>query len=190
VVEEATSKLSSNNCNSDSLSVQSDSESSEKEAEEQECVSVTGQVIPDKIEFPLLHSLFSLDLGKNLYNRLLNEVVKYNCVKSIKYTRGHNTEGIIIAVPSFQNLSGYNKESRKKESMIDDIIQAIVRSSKSTIEEACEALLTGLFNKYQDAFFTVALNNGVASSKVMDEVSVEAMLSEAGVNWTNGRILF
>jgi hypothetical protein len=74
VVEEATSKLSSNNCNSDSLSVQSDSESSEKEAEEQEGVSVAGQDIPDKIEFPLLHSLFSLDPGKNLCNRLLNEV--------------------------------------------------------------------------------------------------------------------
>ncbi len=74
--------------------------------------------------------------------------------------------------------------------MIDGIVQAIARSSKSNIEEACEALLTGLLNKYQDAFFSVALNNGVASSKVMDEVSVEAMLSEAGVNWINGRILF
>ena len=74
--------------------------------------------------------------------------------------------------------------------MIDDIVEAIVKSLKSNIEESCEALLTGLYYKYQDAFFSVVLNNEVASLKVMDEVSVEAMLSEATVNWTNGRILF
>ncbi len=110
------------------LSVQSDSKSSEKETEEQEGASVAGQDISDKIEFSLLHSLFSLDLSENLYNWLLNEVVKYKCCKSIKYTRGNNTEGIIIAVPSFQNLSGYNKEFRKKESVIDDVVQVIARS--------------------------------------------------------------
>jgi hypothetical protein len=50
------------------LSVQSDSKSSEKETEEQEGASVAGQDISDKIEFSLLHSLFSLDLSENLYN--------------------------------------------------------------------------------------------------------------------------
>ncbi len=74
--------------------------------------------------------------------------------------------------------------------MIGDIVEVIAKSSKSNTKEACEALLAGLYNKYQDAFFSVALNNGIPSLKVMDEVSVEAMLSEAGVNWTNGRILF
>jgi hypothetical protein len=186
VVEEAMRKHSSQNCDSDSLG----SESSEKEAEEKEGVSDACLNIPDKIEFPLLHSLFSLDLGKNLYNRLLNEVVKYNGGNTIKYKRGNNIEGTIIAVPSFRSLSGYRKEFRQRDSMIDDIIKASAQSSKSNHEEACEALLTGLFNKYQDAFFSFASNNGVLSSRVMDEVSVEAMLTEAGVNWTSGRILF
>jgi hypothetical protein len=58
-------------------------------------------------------------------------------------------------------------------------LEAIAQSLKSNREEACEALLTGLFNKYQDAFFSFALDNVVLSLKVMDEVSVEAMLSEA-----------
>ena len=89
VVEEAMRKQSSQNCDSDSLG----SESSEKEAEEKEGVSDACLNIPDKIEFPLLHSLFSLDLGKNLYNRLLNEVVKYNGGNTIKYKRGNNIEG-------------------------------------------------------------------------------------------------
>jgi hypothetical protein len=39
----------------------------------------------------------------------------------------------------------------------------------------------------------VAVTQGVANGippKVMDEVSIKAMLSEAGINWTNARILF
>ncbi len=68
--------------------MQSESESSEKEAEEQEGVSVAGLVIPDKIKFPLLQSLFSLYLGTNLYNQLLNKLVKYNSGKPIKFMKG------------------------------------------------------------------------------------------------------
>jgi hypothetical protein len=70
VVEEAMRKPPSDNYDSDSFSVQSESKSSEKEAEEHESVSVAGLDIPDKIKFHLLHSLFSLNLGKNLYNQL------------------------------------------------------------------------------------------------------------------------
>ncbi len=88
-----------------------------------------------------------MDLGRKLYNQLLNEAAKYN-----RYTRGNNSEGTIIAVPSFQNLIGYNKEFRRSKSIIDDIVKVIAKISKSHHEEACEAFLTGLFNKYQDVF--------------------------------------
>jgi hypothetical protein len=116
--------------------------------------------------------------------------MKFSGRKTIKYTKGNNTEGTIIAVPSYQSLSAYGKYFMRNECIIDDIVEAIARSSKSNCEEACETFLAGQFNKYQDAFFSSASKNGVLSLRVMDEVSVEAMLSEAGVNWKSGRILF
>jgi hypothetical protein len=61
------------------------------------------------------------------------------------------------------------------------------------LNDACETILSGMYHKFQDSFLSVAVSQGVAthiSPKVMDEVSVEAMLNEAGVNWTNGRIIF
>jgi hypothetical protein len=66
-----------------------------------------GLDMPDKIKFSFaaLPLLFELDK-----NRQLNESVKYNCCKSIKYARGNNIEGTIIAVPSFLNSTGCNKE--------------------------------------------------------------------------------
>ncbi len=36
--------------------------------------------------------------------------------------------------------------------MIDGIVEAIEKSSKSNCREACEALLTRLINKFQDVF--------------------------------------
>jgi hypothetical protein len=50
-----------------------------------------------------------------------------------------------------------------------------------------------LFDLYEDFFSSVAVNKGISNGipqQIMDEVSVEAMLSEAGVNWTSGRIIF
>jgi hypothetical protein len=46
--------------------------------------------------------------------------------------------------------------------------------------------LQSLYHKYEDAFLSVAIRNGAANGippRVMDEVSVEAMLSEAGDQW-------
>jgi hypothetical protein len=50
-----------------------------------------------------------------------------------------------------------------------------------------------MYHNFQDSFLSVALLQKVAthiSPKVMDEVSVETMLNEAGVNWTNERVIF
>jgi len=52
-----------------------------------------------------------------------------------------------------------------------------------------ETILSALFENSQDSFLSVALDKGVPQ-KTMDEVSVEAMLSEAGVNWKSARIIF
>jgi hypothetical protein len=95
---------------------------------------------------PFAALTFPFKSRENLYNRLLNEVMKFSGRKTIKYTKGNNTEGTIIAVPSYQSLSAYGKYFMRNECIIDDIVEAIARSSKSNCEETCETLLAGLFN--------------------------------------------
>jgi hypothetical protein len=49
------------------------------------------------------------------------------------------------------------------------------------------------YQKYEDSFLSAAVKQGEANGipfKVMGEVSVETMLSEVGINWTNVRALF
>jgi hypothetical protein len=74
--------------------------------------------------------------------------------------------------------------------MLAEICNAVARFAKCDPSEACETILSAFFDKFQDSFLSVAVSKGVSHQKVMDEVSVEAMLSEAGVNWTSARIIF
>ena len=67
-VEEARNKKSSTSYDSDGTSAESDIESIEKNAKEQNVVTNDDLDLPDKTEFTLLHSLFSLNLAKTLYN--------------------------------------------------------------------------------------------------------------------------
>ena len=58
--------------------------------------------LPDADMFPLLNSLFLMNEGHyNLFDRLLNEVTKFNGATEINYKRGNNSQGTLIAVPSF-----------------------------------------------------------------------------------------
>lgn len=149
--------------------------------------------LPDPNKFPLLHSLFLSNPGCNLFDRLLNEITRLNESTELKFKRGNNTEGTMIIVPAFRGLDNYEKHLKGNESVIDSLLNAITRHSKCQNEEAAEALLMALYHKCEEPFISVAVRKGVANGippKVMDEVSVETMLHEAGVNWTNGRILF
>jgi hypothetical protein len=77
--------------------------------------------------------------------------------------------------------------------MLVEAVNSIAKSAKCHPDEACETVLTAFFDLYQDSFLSVAVDKGISNGmrpKVMDEVSVEAMLSEAGVNRTNARIIF
>jgi hypothetical protein len=149
--------------------------------------------LPDASKFPLLHSLFSTHSGHNLYDRLLNEITRFNEGAEINFKRGNNTEGTLVAVPAFRSLEKYKKDLQADSSIIDIIIKAIAKNSKCNNDEASEALLLAIYHKYEDSFLSAAVRQGVANGilpKVMDEVSVEAMLNEAGVNWTNARVIF
>ncbi len=73
------------------------------------------------------------------------------------------------------------------------MVKAISVNVKCHLNDAHDTFLTSVYNKLEDSFLSIALRKGVADGiplKKMDEVSVEAMLTEAGVNWTNARILF
>jgi hypothetical protein len=99
----------------------------------------------------------------------------------------------LVAVPAFQSLEKYEKNLQADSFIIDVIIKAIAHNSKCNNDEASEALLLAIYHKYEDSFLSAAVRQGVANGippKVMDEVSVKAMLNEAGVNWTNARVLF
>ena len=67
-VEEARNKKSSTSYDLDGTIAESDIESIEKNVKEQNVVTNDDLDLPDKTEFPLLHSLFSLNPGKTLYN--------------------------------------------------------------------------------------------------------------------------
>jgi hypothetical protein len=53
--------------------------------------------VPDISEFPLLHSFFSSHPSCNIFDQLLNEIVKYSGGKCQKYMRWKYTEGSIIS---------------------------------------------------------------------------------------------
>jgi hypothetical protein len=81
---------------------------SETEVDEEEDINAdAGVIIPDRENFPLLHSLFSMNEGFNLFNRLINEILRFNGSKVMTYAKGNNTLGTLLEVPQFQTLKGY-----------------------------------------------------------------------------------
>jgi hypothetical protein len=57
--------------------------------------------VPDKSEYPLLSSLAIIHKGHNLFDCLLNKIVRCYGKSNKSFTRGNNTEAALIAVPSF-----------------------------------------------------------------------------------------
>jgi hypothetical protein len=61
--------------------------------------------LPDPLQFPMLHFLFSNQLGNmKVMDQLLKELKSFHQNNSIKYTRGNNTEGLLLNLPSFRSL--------------------------------------------------------------------------------------
>jgi len=146
--------------------------------------------IPDKDKFPLLHSLFSQNDGSNLLSQLINEMLRFNNgSKVLNHTKGNNTLGTLLEGPQFRNLKGYARELQKNDNILVSLCNHVAKCSNCDANEASEMILAVFFDHFQDSFLSVAVSKGVPQ-KTMDEVSVEAMLSEAGVNWKSARILF
>ncbi|MFN9979380.1 MAG: hypothetical protein ACK53Y_05680, partial [bacterium] len=56
---------------------------------------------PDNEKFPLLHSIFYMNQGCNLFYRLINEILQFNASKVMACDKGNNTQETLLAVPQF-----------------------------------------------------------------------------------------
>jgi hypothetical protein len=114
----------------------------------------------------------------------------YNSMDQVvTYAKGNNTMGTLVEVPQFRSLKGYMKEFQKEENILVTLCNHVAKCSNCDPNEAGETILSAFFDNYQDSFLSVAAGKG-APQKTMDDVSVESMLSEAGVNWKSARIIF
>jgi hypothetical protein len=178
---------------SDESSISTDEGEIDDTSPENEVVVEPPLNIPIANQFLLLHSLFLSKSGCNLFDRLLNEITRFSEGTEIKFKRGNNTESTMAIVPEFRTLDKYKKHIKGDSSVLDKIIRAITRHTKCQNDEATKVVLMALYHKWEETFITVAVKQGVSNGippRVMDEVSVEAMLHEANVNWTNTRVYF
>ncbi len=81
-------------------------ESVEKDEASSKPTSSQDMPLPDPSQFPLLYSIFSSQPHSNM-DMLLHEVVKFHHHKTIRYTKGNNTDGTLIALPGFRSLDKY-----------------------------------------------------------------------------------
>ena len=97
----------------------------------------------------------------------------------------NNQKGTLVILPSHRHIVRYEAELSKKKSTLDTIIDTVANNSQSTKEEATECLLRSMFMKYEDSFFSVAMNKCVINNKIidkkMDVISTEAMIQEANI---------
>jgi hypothetical protein len=61
--------------------------------------------IPNEENFPLLHSIFSTQEGLNLYDRLLNEIVRFSEGLEINFKHVDNSKGTLVVIPALRNLN-------------------------------------------------------------------------------------
>jgi hypothetical protein len=141
-------------------------------------------------EFPLLCSL-GIHSEKHM-DSLIQEIVKFNGGKVIKYMQANNRTGFLLPMPSSQNTERFLVEFGKRGSIVDDIMGLITSSAQCSKEEAAECLIVSVFNKFEETFVKVAMDKGVMPNvhRKMDAARTEAMLCKTGLNTKNSRILF
>jgi len=149
-LREKDGKSTSINEGSDSVEGTDDDSRVEMEIDENECENDDGgTILPDRENFPLLHSLFAQNKGGNVLNRLINELLRFNGSRVMNYAKGNNTLGTLLEVPQFRSLRGYEKDFKKKGSMLDEICNAVARCARVDRSEACEAILSSFYDLHR-----------------------------------------
>ncbi len=104
-----------------SSSAESESEESLDDEEDKKpvMINISSKFALDPAEYPLLSALVSVDNGLNLFDCLLNEIVRYYNMHDITFKHGNNAEATLIAVSLFQSLPRYGKDMKKQNSFLD-----------------------------------------------------------------------
>jgi hypothetical protein len=108
-----------------------------EEEEDKQLAVEEPEFLPDKDNYPLLHSLFSMNQHSKM-DALLAEIIKlYDC-KTIVYRKGNNTDGILLPLPSYQSLDKNSKHLSKPNAVVPDFVSSIARNAKTSDEDAAE----------------------------------------------------
>jgi hypothetical protein len=145
--------------------------------------------LPDD-EFPLLCSL-GIHSEKHM-DSLIQEIVKLNKRKVIKFMQANNRTAFLLPLPSSQNTKRFLVEFGKGGSIIGKIVVLITSSTHCSKEEAAECLIVTVFNKFEEIFVKVAMDKGIMPNvhHKVDIARIEAMLCETGLNPKKLHILF
>ncbi len=112
------------------------------------------------------------------------EIVKVNGNnQAIEFMQRNNCPGNIIVWPSCKTVERYPTELVKKQEAINFLLTTISNIVKCNTREAAECMLWSLYKQDEEAYISVALENGLImdGKKKIDAVQVKAMLSEAGL---------
>jgi hypothetical protein len=91
--------------------------------------------IPAKDDFPLLNH-FKIPYANDAIRDKLQEIVKFNGGRVIKYKQACNKQGALTWVPTAKTLKQYAVHMIKKESFLDEILQLINDSANKVKESA------------------------------------------------------
>ncbi len=107
--------------------------------------------------------LHSLGINKTYQtNALIKELLKLKGKDGmIEYKQKNNRSGFLLPVPSVHCAGRYKLEFSRQSSFTDAAVSVISKSAQCTEEEATECLLEAIFKRYEEAFMSVAKNNGV-----------------------------
>jgi hypothetical protein len=126
-------------------------------------------------------------------DRLVHEVLKYHGNKTVNFKRMNNREGTLLLMPFAINLKRYEIELAKSGSIIELIVELLAKNANCSLEEAAQCILKVFCNKFENSFAAAAIEKGILldeKDNVMDIISIEAMISEAGITLESSRVIF
>jgi hypothetical protein len=136
----------------------------------------------------LFYTIFFHNARQPYMDSLLQEIILFYKEKSsISYRKGNNTDGTVIISPSYRKLDKYYKDFSKPKNAVIDFVTHVASTTKSSIDEAAECILTSLLQHFEDSFYAAAVKNGVADS-LRDALSSEALLTESQVQLSKARV--
>jgi hypothetical protein len=105
----------------------------------------------------------------------------------------NNREGTLLLMHFATNFKHYEVELSKRRLIIELIVELLANNSDCSLEEASQCILKAFCTKSENSFAATAIDKGILleeKDNKMDVISIEAMLSEAGITAESSRVLF